>query len=71
MNELINESIKSISQLINSLTISGTDAAHICMYVCVYIYIYHSYMRRTHIISLGENQAVEYTREPNGQALYY
>ncbi len=42
---------------------------YVCM--CVYIYIYHNYIRRTHIISLGENQQVEYTREPNGQALYY
>ena len=39
--------------------------------MCVYISIYHNYIRRTHIISLGENQQVEYTREPNGQALYY
>jgi hypothetical protein len=44
---------------------------YICMYVFVCMYIYHNYIRRTHIISLGENQQVEYTREPNGQALYY
>ena len=42
---------------------------YVCMCVCVYIY--HNYIRRTHIISLGENQQVEYTREPNGQTLYY
>ena len=41
------------------------------MYVCVCVYVYHNYILRTHIISLGENQQVEYTREPNGQALYY
>ena len=42
---------------------------YVCM--CVYVYIYHNYIYRTHITSLGENQQVEYTREPNGQALYY